>query len=334
MRRHILTVLLLLAPGFLLAALAPEFGPGIAAAKGDPRPSMAQLRGKTVIMLFFQEWCPICNKWSGELIEQMQKTYADDRSVVLLGIKTDGDAASGKAYFKGRGDPERWLILGDAEAAYARQVMGDEKLFQFAVVDPAGKVVERGKAGMFQNGKNGAKNFTIARSAFGKRFADQASTLLPSDAAIPANLHRPVLLAEIGCYAEAAQAASRAPKAEADLFRKQLLEGVTGRLDAWSGQLAKTDNADRFLAYLRLRQVAQGLKGAEPARTAAKAIEEANKDKGMRRELDAERAYLAIVAKAGSLPQAQRGEAMKTAHQQFGKAFADTWYGAWVTGLE
>ena len=39
--------------------------------------TLADLRGKVVVIDFFQLWCPGCNKFSGPLMEKWNQQYSD-----------------------------------------------------------------------------------------------------------------------------------------------------------------------------------------------------------------------------------------------------------------
>ncbi len=46
------------------------------------------LRGKVVIIDFFQLWCPGCNRFSGPLMEKWYRHYEDRHDIQLVGIHT------------------------------------------------------------------------------------------------------------------------------------------------------------------------------------------------------------------------------------------------------
>ncbi len=50
--------------------------------------ALADLRGKVVIIDFFQLWCPGCNKFSGPLMEKWKQKYNDRKVVQLVAIHT------------------------------------------------------------------------------------------------------------------------------------------------------------------------------------------------------------------------------------------------------
>ncbi|MEO1544759.1 MAG: TlpA disulfide reductase family protein [Pseudomonadota bacterium] len=57
---------------------------------GDPG-NVDTLKGRIIVIDFFQLWCPGCNSFSGPLLNQWQKTFADEiaeERMVLLKIHT------------------------------------------------------------------------------------------------------------------------------------------------------------------------------------------------------------------------------------------------------
>ncbi len=50
--------------------------------------TLAGLRGKVVIIDFFQLWCPGCNKFSGPLMEKWNQQYSNRKDIQLVGIHT------------------------------------------------------------------------------------------------------------------------------------------------------------------------------------------------------------------------------------------------------
>lgn len=46
------------------------------------------LRGKVVVIDFFQLWCPGCNKFSGPLMEKWYRHYGDRHDIQMVGIHT------------------------------------------------------------------------------------------------------------------------------------------------------------------------------------------------------------------------------------------------------
>lgn len=303
----------------------PAFSSSIGFAKGDPRLSMSGLRGKAVLILFGQSWCPICNGWTPEMLPQIEKAWADHPGVVLLLVKTDGDAASGREYLTAHGgDAARWFVAGDADAAWTKQVMGKDELWQYAIIDPSGAIAERGKAGMFMGGEK-AKRFVLATSDALRKSAAAAQRLLPADLALPEALQRAARLAEAGCFPEAIAASATAQPADQKTFKAAVLAGAGTRVTQLAAQLAG-EGPGRMPAYLALRDLATALKGSEAAKAAADALRGVAKDPVITRELAAEKAWNGALAKIQAMPVSKRDAALVQARGDFAKAYADTWF--------
>ncbi len=50
--------------------------------------TLYNMRGKVVIIDFFQLWCPGCNKFSGPLMKKWKQKYGDRKDIQLVGIHT------------------------------------------------------------------------------------------------------------------------------------------------------------------------------------------------------------------------------------------------------
>ncbi|ODS30457.1 MAG: thiol-disulfide oxidoreductase [Candidatus Scalindua rubra] len=50
--------------------------------------TLTDMRGKVIIIDFFQLWCPGCNKFSIPLMEKWERKYSDRKDIQLLGIHT------------------------------------------------------------------------------------------------------------------------------------------------------------------------------------------------------------------------------------------------------
>jgi len=318
----------LLACGAAGAAMMPDFGGSVTFDKKEFDFRMSDLGGKMVVVVFFQSWCPICNKWSGDLFSQIEKKYASDRSVALVAIKTDGGGVSGaKAYLKGRTDVGSWLVAADANATYYKQVNGKDELYGYAIVSPAGELAAKGKAGMFYQ-EGGKKAFTLARDDLKAKHGAGAKAFLPAGKEYPKPLAAAVKAAEAGNFRAAMLACmklGRLPEAKA--LRAEILDALEARVKAWAADLADTASKTRFTSYMSLRKVAAELRGTAPAKTASAAMRGAKKDKAIKRELEAEATYLGIMAAARNMRAKQRAQALPPALAQVGAKYAGTHYG-------
>ena len=54
----------------------------------SPGLTLESLRGKVVVIDFFQLWCPGCNKFSGPLMDKWNNKFSDRKDIQLVGIHT------------------------------------------------------------------------------------------------------------------------------------------------------------------------------------------------------------------------------------------------------
>ena len=141
----------------------PDFGDSITWADSGENPSLANLEGKSVLILFFQSWCGICNGWSGNLFKDLEKHYQDDRQVVIVALKTDGGSIKdAENYLNSRADTSNWLVGVDKNASYYKSVAGNDRLYQHAWIKPDGTIGELKKSGSYTPLKNGKKLFSLS----------------------------------------------------------------------------------------------------------------------------------------------------------------------------
>ncbi len=90
-----------------------------------PAVTLDGLKGKTVVVLDYATWCPICNKWSLDLCKQL-KAAVTNRPVVVLAIDTDEEPRDFlKKYLSKELDRVRELAKGELDeqfSAYDRAV--------------------------------------------------------------------------------------------------------------------------------------------------------------------------------------------------------------------
>ena len=302
----------------------PEFGSSITFDKGDPACTVTGLRGRTMLILFGQSWCPICNGWTPDLLKQVEAAFGSDPRLALVLIKTDGDAASGKSYLTSAGaNPDRWIVVGDAKGEYMTRTLGDESLWVYSVVDADGLITSVGKCGMY-SGSDAKKQFSLAREPLAKL----ARAVPPGMSAThPAALARAVRFAELGHPLEALTRAQAADAAAFPAFRADLLGLYDRRLAAARSSFSATAPAlDRFRALDLTRRLATGLSGSDLAKRAQAQLAEAGRDLLLRKELEAEQKWNEMFAKAARMTAAERAAALAPAIPQFIKAYPGTYF--------
>lgn len=312
---------------------APEFGPSVAFDRADGSMQLADLRGKMVVIVFFQSWCPICNGWSPEFLRQMAKVFGDDPSVTLLAMKVDGGTPTeGKAYLKAHGaDLSKWIVARDTGGTYYQRVNGTNSLWGYALIDAQGGLMERGRAGSFYVESTG-KRFALADSTKKTKGINSESTLT-IDADTPADLLPIVKAAQAGKLVAAIRALKSYDhgklKDSAVKLKAALDDALSGRVEKSSNDIKSEQAETRYRAYQTLQGLGT-LSDLQAGQVAKKTLTSLRTDKAfmadMAEQAHAESAFWALIAKSIRLEADQRKTQLPSALRQFAEAFAGTAY--------
>lgn len=292
--------ILFLAGSGLAATPMPEFGKSVQFDNSGPDISISKLKGKAVLVIFFQSWCPIANGWSPSLIKQVQEAHGNSRELVLIAIKTDGGGVAGaKEYLTSRNaDMDKWFVGSDEKAAYYQTVRGKDDLWGYALVDGKGEIVRQGQAGMFWTDGPDKDKCVLADKDLLKD-CGKLETVLPNDKEYPADLGKVVRLAEMGALGKAlalcASGGTRSKNATAkNALRQDLLAVAEKRLRGQMDILkdAGQDGGSRYTAYQELTGLVKELGALPTAKEATSLLTKAASDPVIQREKGAETAYL------------------------------------------
>jgi hypothetical protein len=309
------------------AAAMPEFGASVSFAKGEEPATIAGLRGKVAIVIFFQTWCPICNKWAPEMLKQLEESYAGQPGYVLVALKTDGGTVEeGRDFLAAKGvHPERWLLAADGDAAYYQRAYGATPLWGYAVVSPTGERVEAAKAGSFWS-KPGAQEFVLPskRKQFDAAYAASVKPALPADRQYGPELAHAVQLAETGRLASALAEARGKSGLRAKELETDLLALIDRRLAALEATARDAGSSERFPAFMAMRTLIAQLKGLPQGKAGMKTLAELSKDKAIQREQRAETAWEGLQAAVEKQPKEKRQEALRGSIPAFTKAHEGT----------
>jgi peroxiredoxin len=77
--------------------------------------SLADFRGRVVLLQFFQTGCPVCQR-QAPILEELYRKYKD-RGLVVIGVSHDTGGAEAVKQFAQRFDLTYFLLLGDLEIA-------------------------------------------------------------------------------------------------------------------------------------------------------------------------------------------------------------------------
>jgi hypothetical protein len=103
------------------------------------------LHGKSVVILSFVTWCPICNKVTPIMLDEVKADTAD-KPVVVLAIATDVDASRAKAYMVQRNFVGPNILYGSNATMDTELGVDSKNLWNYAIYSPKGKLVIRGAA--------------------------------------------------------------------------------------------------------------------------------------------------------------------------------------------
>lgn len=317
---------------FLIAVIGSdpikEFGPSVTFAEGGPAIKINGLKGKVVVIVFFQSWCPICNGWSGQKFKKVEEAFAKDRSVVLVALKTDGGGTTGaKTYLKDRVNLENWVVGADKNAEYYKEVNGKDELYHYAIVNGRGELVEKG---YFGSDDLSQKNFS--NGFFTKN-------LLPKDAKYPDKLLTAVKEAELGLYKESIIECRKIAKLkefedESKKLEKDIFASLQDRINDLSEHLKVEDDPKRFSYYLELRHFIESLQGMTIQNGAINVMAEYKNNPAIKKELNAEVAYNTYKKNLEILRKSDIPKYKETFIPKFLEMYKNTYYASIVQNEE
>jgi len=312
-----LCVLVLLLSGWKLEAapqIAPEFGPSLTWNVKGEEPSLTAMRGKSVLVFFYQDWCGICNGWSGELFQQVNESLKDDPTTVLVAIKTDGGTmAQATAYLESRMDLSNWLIAVDEGGAYCRQAIGHTKLYQYMWVRPDGTIEKIAKSGMRYT-KPDKTEYVLGSKLIRQQLRKGAQAFFPKLDEMDSALKPAIKKAEQGLFLSALNLAEKSHVNREDLksFRDSLAEKVSQMASSHEAVLSDESSKGRYMA---------------PGKAARKALSSQAGKSWLNHEQEASKDYQAIQRRATRADDKRSRARIKRAMEKLANEFPTTYYG-------
>ena len=286
-------------------AAMPEFGKSIQFDKSGPDVTISQLQGKAVLVIFFQSWCGICNRWAPELIKQVQEAHGDNRSLVMIAIKTDGGGVAGaKSYLKSKGaDLTKWCIGSDKNAAFYKKVSGGNELWKYTLVGGDGNIVKQGSAGSYWGGGPNKTKYVLASSGLLKR-CGKLETVLPADKEYASELSHITRCAELGSLGKALSLCSSAKqRSKTRVAAKELEQDILSIIDTRMKSRmeilkdAEKSGGSRYVSYKELSVMVKDLRTVPIAKEANVLLSQARRDPVIQKEIHAETAYIRVKTK-------------------------------------
>ncbi len=328
---RILTLLLLSFTLSLYAVTSQDFADCVTFDKNDEPIQLDNLRGKVVITLFYQSWCPVCNGWAPELIKQTQDKYGDQPGYVLIGVKTDGGTPDeAKKFFAGKGaDLSKWIIASDENQVYYKKVNKEAPLWGYYILSPDGKSGIIGNGGEFYKSDKGkGKDFALplARKELDKKYAASIATFLPAGKNYGDALVSAVNYAETGRFLSAINAARKVGGETAKELENDVVSQLEIRVEKLNEDLKQVDNPERYYAYMALRDMAECYKALSIGKIAKIHLGDISKDKQIQREQKSEKSWQALLVSINKLAPEKRDPALKENAPKFIKAYEGTYF--------
>lgn len=310
----------------------PPFGESITWGTGKESPTLESLRGKSVLVVFFQSWCGICNEWSPGFFTQMEKAYGDDPLVTLVALKTDGgNLADAMSYLEGRTNTDRWLVGVDDNATYYRQATGDDNLYMYMWVKPDGSVGAVKKAGLYSSGSD-PKEFVLAMDRERQGIRKDAKPLMSLESPLDDALKPAIDLAErglfLGALAEVAKLGSSSDlKEDVAAFRKVIADRLGSAVERYTAAIDDETNENRYLAYLALKRIEGDFGASAPGQAAKTAVRIHSSAPWISEEKEAEKDYQSIMRRAARADDERSRERIAKSLQKLAEEYPGTYYG-------
>ncbi len=328
-RRAVIAMAILgfLNPVHLWAQARPmaEFGKSVQFDKSWPNPSLLKLKGKAVLVVFFQSWCGICNGWAPDFIKQMEAAHGDNRSLVMIAIKTDGGGLSAATeYFKSKGaDMDKWYIGSDKDAAFYLQLVAKTGLWQCTIVGADGNIVRGDGAGAkWASGPNSGQ-YALANSTL-LEGCGTLGTVLPADKVYPSELNQIIRLVELRSFGKAlSMCASGSARIKDKEALKALKQDILGVADAYAKarlDILKGAGDGRYDAYKELSAMAPELRDFPVGREVNAVLVKLEKDPAIQKEKMAQGTYWVLrpkLKKAAETARPKIVEEMKLAAEKY-----------------
>jgi hypothetical protein len=308
----------------------PDFGSSVEFPPEYQGLSLDKMRGKGVLIIFFQSWCGICNKWAPEMFPQAQKTLDKYPNLIRIAIKTDGGTLKEASSFLShkKADPNSWIIGIDKGANYYKQVTGSNGLWNFVLIGPKGDILESKSAGAYFKSKNGQpKTYVLAKMNYGSLLGNEVNSTIKNK--YPEPFNKAVQQAEIGSFLNALKESKKLSrnskyKADSENFDKELMGTLQEKVETHSSTLEDEESNRRFEAYMSLRTLCEDLKKLPIGKDASKLLRKYKFNKSIAKELKAETAYLKLMAKVQKLTQDKKASYLKKYLPKIIKSYSGT----------
>ncbi len=277
------------------------------------------LKGKSVVAMTYVTWCPICNGWAPQMLEEL-KTASADKPVVIVAIATDVGQAEGKTFLAGKNFTAPNVIY--AANPNANEILGvDAKnLWNYVRFAPDGSMKETGAAGGAYGDK---KDFAIARNLNAAKDLGTLDFVNSSLTPVALNVAWAMELGDVPTMAKVAQGKGLPglSKDDTQALHDVMAKFLDGRMTELKALVAG-DMANRIDAYEKATQFATVFRATPQGKEASKTADQLYSDPKFRREVSAKKLYVLGETKAGG-DDKRLAKSMHVVAQKF----PDTYYG-------
>lgn len=257
--------------------------------------NFTSLKGKTVVVLTYVTWCPICNGWSGEALRGVNKAIAD-KPVVVLAISTDTPPPKAVAYMEQRKfvGPN---ILHGYDRSIAKRLGFKNEFFNYVIIGPDSTVITAGNAGSYRDSEAG-KVYSVATEVAGRSDLGKFRFLTDDMSSSLKELVFPMELGKFPSAADTARLKRGLKTNDRQAFDLMMDRFLDDQLETASSQ-AEGEVPEKLTAFDTATFLSTTFKGTEQAKKAKKLLTDMGKDKELKNELAAKRQYDEALKLAG-----------------------------------
>jgi len=280
------------------------------------------LKGKSVVMVSFVTWCPICNTWSPDMLSQLKKA-TEDKPVIVLAVATDVGPAEAKDYMLKHNFSGSNILYG-ADANVAKEFGVEAKnLWNYVWFDSTGKLKTKGAAGTYFAGAKDTKDFVLPKQINQEKDLGTLDFVASGQSAKVKEFAWAVELGNLTLLTQISSPTLQRSFAKED--RQSLVEMQTKFLDtrlASVKELSTGDVPQKIEAYETATMLGSHFRTTTQGKEAIKIASTLNGDPKFRKEMTAEKQYNSAQSKAA-------GDDAKLAKllRAVSVHFADTYYG-------
>ncbi len=260
-----------------------------------PGVSLSSLQGKTTVIMPFVTWCPKCNAVAPEMLKQLSAAIAD-KPVILVAVVTDVDANAGRAHLTGMGLKGPNVLFGANPKMNEELGLDPKNLWNFAMVDPQGKIKATGAA----NGAYPDKTYALPKQISSAGDLGKLQFLTADMSPAVKNIVWPIEMGDVATLVKASNPRNLRglPKEDQQSLQEMTKKFLDEQLSS-AKELVNGDVPKKIEGFGKATQLSSAFGSTAEGKEAKKIVTDLNGDAEFRKELAARRMYEQSVAKSG-----------------------------------